>query len=210
MSMPGMAESDDQENAVTGAILAGGKSRRMGRHKLFVRAGGVPLFDRVHRVLDQVFSDIIVVANKAEWFDAYDVRVVPDVVPGRGALGGIYTALQNASGAHCFCFAADMPFLNPRLIRHMITRSQEGDVIIPITPGGLQPLHAIYSRACLGPIEKLLSMGDLKIIDFFRDVTVIYLSEREINPYDPTWMSFLNINTEADLRRAEEILKGGL
>ena len=191
---------------MTGIILAGGKSRRMGRHKLFLEAGGVPLFERVYWVLNQIFTDIIVVAHHAEWFQSYDVRVISDVFPGRGALGGLYTGLKYASSDPSFCFAADMPFLNARLIRYMIEKRDEGDVIIPRTSDGLHPLHAIYSRKCLEPMENLLSRGNLKIIDFFVEVTVIYISEGEIVNYDPLLLSFLNVNTKEDLRRAEDLL----
>jgi molybdopterin-guanine dinucleotide biosynthesis protein A len=191
---------------VTGIVLAGGKSRRMRRHKLFLEAGGVPLFERVYWVLNRIFTDIIVVANTPEWFQSYDVRVIPDVLPGRGALGGLYTGLKYASSDPSFCFAADMPFLNARLIRYMIEKRDEGDVIIPRTSDGLQPLHAIYSKKCLKPMENLLSRGNLKIIDFFMEVTVIYISEGEILNYDPMLLSFLNVNTKEDLRRAENLL----
>jgi molybdopterin-guanine dinucleotide biosynthesis protein A len=168
------------------------------------------LFERVYRVLNPIFNEIIVVANNPRMFRSYHVSTVPDVIPGRGALGGLYTGLRQASSDHCFCFAADMPFLNARFIRYMIEKSDEGDVIIPRTPDGLQPLHAIYSKACMRPIEHLLSRGTLKIIDFFAQVTVIYISEREILEYDPMLTSFLNVNTEEDLRQAENILRKGL
>jgi len=191
---------------VTGIILAGGKSLRMGEQKLFLRMGGVPLFERVYRVLKPIFDDILVVANNPEWFRSYRVRVVRDILPGRGALGGIYTGLRCASGDAGFCFAADMPFLNAGLIRHIMERGDEGDVIIPRTPDGLQPLHAIYSRRCLLPMEKLLAEGDLKIVDFFGDVTVVYVSEGEIRRYDPLLLSFLNVNTRQDLLEAQELI----
>lgn len=194
---------------MTGIILAGGRSRRMGRHKLFLQTGGVPLFERVYRVLSRVFADIIVVANDPVIFHPYDVRIVSDIVPGKGALGGLYTGLKHASSDHGFCFAADMPFLNARLIRYMMERCHEGDVVIPRTSKGLQPLHAIYAKKCLGPIKDLMVSGDLKIIDFFADVTVTYISEREILNYDPTLKSFLNVNTRQDLREAERMLVQG-
>ena len=193
-----------------GIILAGGESRRMGRDKVFLDAAGVPLFERVHGVLRQIFRDIIVVSNNPRWFHAYGVRVIPDLIPGQGALGGLYTGLKHASNDRAFCFAADMPFLNPRLIRYMMERGYEGDVIIPKTSDGLQPLHAIYSQACLKPIEDLISRGNLKIVDFFRYVTVVYISESEILTHDPKMISFLNINTKEDLRQVEHLLTQSL
>jgi len=191
---------------VTGVILAGGKSQRMGRHKLCLKVGGVPLFERVYWVLKRIFDDLIVVANNPEWFESYDARIVPDLISGWGALGGLYTGLKHARSDPSFCFAADMPFLNDELIQYMIDRRYEGDVIIPRTPDGLQPLHAIYSSKCLKAIENLVSKRNLKIIDFFTEVTVVYISEREILDYDPLLLSFLNVNTKEDLQHAEDML----
>ncbi len=191
---------------VTGVILAGGKSQRMGRDKLFLKTGGVSLFERVYRVLNPIFDDLIVIANTANQLPSYDVRVYPDLIPNRGALGGLYTGLKYASKESVFCFAADMPFLNSRLIRYMMEKDTEAQVIIPETPDGLQPLHAIYAKTCLKPIEHLISKSNLKIVDFLMEVNVIYVSEGEILKYDPTLKSFLNINTEEDLRRAEAML----
>ncbi len=205
-----MTRQEQFGKSVTGIILAGGKSRRMGRDKLFLQTGGVPLFERVYGVLNRIFTDIIVVANNPKWFHSYGVRVVTDVIPGKGAIGGLHTGLKYASSHHSFCFAADMPFLNPRLIRYMIGKRNEGDVIIPRTSDGLQPLHAIYSKACLLPIENLITKGNLKIVDFFREITVVYISEREVLTYDPRLISLMNINTREDLRHAENVLTHGI
>jgi len=200
---PGCDESGD----MTGVILAGGKSRRMGRPKLFIDVGGIPMFERVYRVCDALFTEIIIVANDSEPFRRYDASVLPDIVPGKGPLGAIYTGLAHASQDHCFCVAADMPFLNMRLISHMIERRVEGDVIIPKTPDGHHPLHAIYAKSCRKPIETLLSRGDLKIVDFFPEVTVIYVPEGEIRRYDPLLRSLINVNTEDDLDQVQQFLK---
>jgi len=103
-----------------------------------------------------------------------------------------------------------MPFLNPPLIQYMIGKENEGDVIIPKTSDGLQPLHAIYSKRCLKAMENLIARTNLKIVDFFIEVNVIYVSEREIFGFDPELISFLNVNTEEDLRRAEAMISQDL
>lgn len=182
----------------------------MGRDKLFLEVGGVPLFERVYGVLNELFNDLIVVANKPSWFRSYRVRVYPDLISNKGALGGLYTGLKYACSDSVFCFASDMPFLNPPLIRYMIGKENEGDVIIPKTSDGLQPLHAIYSKRCLEAMENLISRTNLKIVDFFIELNVIYVSEREISGFDPELTSFLNVNTEDDLRRAEAMISQDL
>jgi molybdopterin-guanine dinucleotide biosynthesis protein A len=197
----------DESDDMTGVILAGGKSRRMGRPKLFIDIGGIPMFERVYRVCEAVFTEVIIVANDSEPFRRYDAHLVPDIIPGKGPLGAIYTGLVHASQDHCFCVAADMPFLNIRLIRHMIERSAEGDVIIPKTSDGHHPLHAIYAKGCLKPIETLLSRGDLKIVDFFPEVTVIYVPEGEIRHYDPLLRCLTNVNTEDDFYHVQKLFE---
>jgi molybdopterin-guanine dinucleotide biosynthesis protein A len=200
----------NRRQTLTGIILAGGQSRRMGRHKPFIRAGGIPLFERVYRVLHQIFSNITVVTNDPEEFRFYDVRILCDLIPNGGSLGGLYTGLMDAQSDQVFCFASDMPFLNPGLIRYMMGKSHQGDVIIPRTSEGVQPLHAIYAKTCLAPIENLMSRGNLKIIDFFQEVTVSYILEKEILRYDPMLTCFLNVNTDEDLQHVENLLSKGL
>lgn len=178
----------------------------MGRPKFFLDVGGIPLFERVLSALREIFADILVVANHPEWFRPYNVRIVRDMPPNRGVLGGLYTGLMHMTGDFGFCVAADMPFLSVDLIRYMTEKHDQGDVIIPRTPDGLQPLHAIYSRTCLEPIGDLLESGGLKIIDFFHSVTVVFISEAEIRRYDPLLLSFWNVNTEEDLQHTEEML----
>ena len=101
--------------------------------------------------------------------------------------------------------AGDMPFLNAPLLRYMVGLAGDFDVVIPRTPMGVEPLHAIYSKACLGPINDLLSTGVLRIIRFFQEVRVRYVEPEEIITFDPHCRSFLNINTPEDLERAREV-----
>jgi molybdopterin-guanine dinucleotide biosynthesis protein A len=191
---------------MTGIILAGGKSRRMGEDKAFIDAGGIPLFERVYRIFREIFPEIIIVANDANLFERYEARLQKDIVLNKGPLGGLYTGLFYSLSYHAFCTACDMPLLNPRLIKYMVEERDEYDVIVPKTRDGLHPLHAIYSKQCLSPMRQLLDRDDLRIVNFFHRIRVRYIDETEIRKVDPHMRSLININTEEEMDAVREIL----
>jgi molybdopterin-guanine dinucleotide biosynthesis protein A len=191
---------------MTGIILAGGKSQRMGKNKAFIDSGGVPLFERVYRIVREIFSEIIIVTNDVLPFEKYEAVLRKDIMLGKGALGGLFTGLFHSSNSYAFCFACDMPFLNPRLIKYMREGSDKYDAIVPKTHDGLHPLHAIYSKICLNPIRQLLDRNDLKIVNFFDQVKVRYIEEMEIREFDPHMRSIINVNTEEEMEAVRNIL----
>jgi len=191
---------------MTGIILAGGRSKRMGENKAFIDAAGIPLFERVYRVFEEIFSEIIIVTNDTRPFKRYEARLQKDVILNKGALGGLYTGLLHSSSYHTFCSACDMPLLNPLLIKYMTKEKDDYDVIVPKTPDGLHPLHAIYSKQCLIPIKHLLNRDDLKIVNFFRHVRVRYIEEMEIREFDPHMMSIINVNTGEEMEAVRNLL----
>jgi molybdopterin-guanine dinucleotide biosynthesis protein A len=191
---------------MTGIILAGGKSQRMGRNKAFLDAGGVPLFERVYVVFRKLFSEIIIVANDARPFERYEALLRNDIIVNKGALGGLYTGLFYSSTYHAFCSACDMPLLNPQVIKYMTEGRDDYDVIVPKTADGLHPLHAIYSKNCLDPMRQLLERDDLRIVNFFQQVRVRYIEETEIKEFDPHMRSFINVNTEEQMEALRNIL----
>ena len=144
--------------------------------------------------------------NSPERYSHLQARLVGDVYPGTGALGGIYSGLKAARAEYSLVAACDMPFLDLRLLRYMMLLSPGQDAVIPRVGELTEPLHAIYSRRCLLPIERVLSAGGLRIMDFFGDVRVRYVEQREIDLFDPQHLSFFNINTYADLERARDLV----
>ncbi len=194
-------------------VLAGGRGLRLGRNKTVVTVGKRTLLQWVVSHLSLFNCDIIIVtANKQslpEFIDYPKMRMVTDVYPGKGSLGGIYTGLATSDSFHNLVVACDMPFLNQALLSYMIRLSVNFDLVIPRLGNKVEPLHAVYSKDCLAPIEGLLKQGNLKIIDFFDLVRVRYVETEEINKFDPKHLSFFNINTEADLKAARELAKGG-
>jgi len=191
---------------MTGIILAGGKSQRMGKNKAFIDSEGIPLFGRVYRVFKEIFSEIIIVANDAGPFERYEAILQMDIISDKGAIGGLYTGLFHSSNYHAFCSACDMPLLNPHVIKYMADKRDSYDVIVPKTHDGLHPLHAIYSKRCLNPMRQLFDGGDLRIINFFHHVRVKYIEEMEIREFDPHMRSLINVNTEEEMEAVRKIL----
>jgi molybdopterin-guanine dinucleotide biosynthesis protein A len=190
---------------VSAVVLAGGQSRRLGANKAFVDVGGVPLIRRVLEPLRQVSRDQLIVTNEPDEYRALGVPLVQDVWPGRGSLGGIYSGLAAAPQERALIVGCDMPFLDVRLLRFMILLSADYAVVIPRVDGYAEPLHAVYSKACLEPIKALLEMGNLRIVSFFDRVRVRYLERAEIELFDPRGLSYFNVNTPEDLERARQL-----
>lgn len=188
----------------------------MGSDKAFLPIvnGGPPLLALVLSVLLGVAEDVLVVANDHEKYQAFGMRVVPDLHPGIGALGGIHAALAHSIHHHCLIVACDMPFLNLGLLRRMAEEPRNYDVLVPLIPGesrqrgdGLvfQTLHAIYSKQCLPFIEARMAQGKRQVVGFFEDVRVKQLDVTEISQWDPSLQTFFNANNPEALRLAAEI-----
>jgi len=186
-------------NPITGVILSGGKSLRMGRNKAFIEIDGIPIIDRIYTVFKELFQEILIITDQQELFAYPDVKVYKDLLPHRGALGGLYTGLYLSSFPYTFCVACDMPFLKRPLIQFLIDLLRDEDVLVPRTEDGLQPLHALYSKGCLHPVKDLLDHGGYKIIDFYPVVKVRMIEERDFSFLDPGKESFINVNTPDEL-----------
>jgi len=184
---------------ITGMILSGGKSTRMGVDKAFIQIEGISIIKRIQNLLETLFNETIIVANEKQQFADLDALIYNDLLPERGALGGLYTGLFFSSYPYSFCVACDMPFLKPSVIEYLISRIPGYNVIVPKTKDGLQPLHAIYSKSCLDPIRKIIAQGKYKIIDFFPLVRLRIIEEDEFSSLDPMMESFINLNTPEEL-----------
>ena len=185
-------------------ILAGGKSIRMGQDKAFIEVDGVPIILRIFAVLNRLFPETIVVANEKEPYEKFGIPVYSDLVPGQGALGGLYTGLVRSTFSYSFCVACDMPFLSPPLIHYLLGRIDQYDAVVPHTSDGLQPLHAIYSRKCLQPIQQALERGITKIVDVYPLLRLGIVDEEEFLALDPEKKSFTNVNTPEDLQMIQK------
>lgn len=192
-------------NPVTVALLAGGQSSRMGTDKAFVRVLGRPLIEEILAQVEGLGMETFVITNRPENYRYLGVPLFGDVLPNKGALGGIYTALHQATQPHVFCFACDMPFIVRPLLDYFLTLIPEGDVIMPRLGREAEPFRALYSRACLGPIRAALDAGKMRVIGFFPDVRMRFVDEPELDRFDPTQRSFFNVNTPEDLEQARTL-----
>jgi molybdopterin-guanine dinucleotide biosynthesis protein A len=201
---------------LSAAALAGGQSRRMGTDKALLPlvAGGQPMLGLVLERLSSVADDVLVVANEQEQYAPFGARVVPDLHPQVGALGGIQAAISWSAHEHCLVVACDMPFLSLPLLRRMASEPRDYDVLVPLIPGesrqrgdGLvfQTLHAIYGKRCLPFIEKRIAEGKRQVVGFFEDVRVRTLDVAEIARWDPDLRSFFNANTPEALLAAAQM-----
>lgn len=194
---------------ISAVILAGGKGKRLGAEKAFLALPGRrPLIEEAVNCLAQVAAEVLVVSARLDGYQRLPARLVEDARPGTGALGGLYSGLQAANYDYCLAVACDMPFLSLGLLRYMVGLPRDYDVLVPKLDSYLEPLHAVYSRRCLGAIENRLSAGDLRIVGFFDQVRVRYLARHELEAYDPQLLSLFNINTPEQLDYARHVARG--
>jgi molybdopterin-guanine dinucleotide biosynthesis protein A len=197
----------EPKTKMTAIILAGGNSVRMGENKAFIQIDGIPIITRIQSLFKELSEEVIIVTNQKDLFKNFDSNTYTDLLPDRGALGGLYTGIFFSSYPYSFCVACDMPFLKRSLVQFLIRHTKDEDALVPRTRDGLQPLHAIYSKRCLDAIKKVMDQGKNKIIDFYDLVRVKIVEERDFLHLDTLRESFVNVNTPEDLlliRKAKE------
>ncbi len=187
-------------------ILAGGQSRRMGRDKRALpwtpALDGSPqtLLGHVVATVSRLTGDVVLVANDDPGIEG--VRIVGDLYPRSGSLGGIYSGLAAVAYDLAFIAAADMPFLNPTLILDLVGLAARVDAVVPVTDGRPEPLHAVYRKSVLKPARQRIKRRELKVAPVFDAVSTIWVQEHDLRVLDPDLRSFWNLNTPEDYERA--------
>ncbi|HEV2250130.1 MAG TPA: molybdenum cofactor guanylyltransferase [Candidatus Limnocylindria bacterium] len=187
--------------SVSAAIMAGGKSKRMGQDKAWIELDGEPLITRVAGVLAEVADDVLIVANDPT-YERLGLRVVHDRWPDGGALGGIATGVGAALHDTVLVAACDMPFLSADVWRLLLGHVGDADVVIPRIGGEYETLHALYAKACVPQMARAIAENRLRVISFFDAVTVKAIEEPELRVVDPTLRAFTNVNTPEELAEA--------
>jgi molybdopterin-guanine dinucleotide biosynthesis protein A len=203
-----MEKRSEETAGFTVIIQAGGESRRMGMDKGLVQFLGQPLVARVVSRVAMLADEVLVTTNDRQGYRFLDVPLVADLLPERGALGGLYTALSAARYPIVGVVACDMPFASSAILtaQRDLLIEMGADVVIPQMTDGLEPFHAVYRRAtCLPAIGAALESGKQRVDSWFPQVKLLYLSQEELRRHDPYERAFFNVNTPEDLSEAERM-----
>lgn len=216
---PGLSPSPDEATggAISAAIIAGGRSTRMGADKalLTLVPGGPTLLDLILQALCPLTDDLMIIASGRPDYQRSGARLVPDHYPGDAALGAIATALEAAFHPRCLVVGCDTPFLERRLLAYLVQLDADADIVVPVISGEsrqgasriLQTLHAVYGPGCLEPIRARLRLHQRQVIGFFPAVRVREVPEETVRVFDPDLRSFFNVNTPAALERARSLAR---
>lgn len=163
------ARSDSAAN-FSAAVLCGGKSRRAGFDKQTIQIDGLWIAVRIAQSLATVFDDVLLVTNRPELYRDSGFRVVGDILPDAGPLGGIHAGLTYAKQEQLFVTACDMPYINEHYLRWLCRAARDEGakkdaLVVQLVNGMLEPMNAIYRKSCLPQVERSIIGGERKIAD---------------------------------------------
>jgi FdhD protein len=191
---------------VTGVILAGGASSRMGTNKALLEVNGSQIVTHTYRTLAALFHEVIIVTNSPQDYEQIPCRKAPDIYPDIGSIAGLHSALVNSTTSRTFVTACDMPFVNPHIIRYICSlEHDEYDAVIPFSEGGQEPLHAVYATECRSIFENAINNGERKILDILKRMKTRHVSWEEMKAVDGSSTSFLNVNTPEEYNKLKDI-----
>jgi molybdopterin-guanine dinucleotide biosynthesis protein A len=194
-------------------IQAGGESRRMGQNKALLPFLGQTLIERVISRIKDIADEVVITSNEPGMFDFLHLPVYPDLVPGRGALGGLYSAFSIANSPLVAVVACDMPFANSSLLNAQMELliKQKVDGMVPRHENGTEPFHAVYQReTCRLAVKSSLDLGKKRADSWFPVVRMGYIEHEDTLRYDPTGYAFYNLNNPEDYQQAIEIAEGNI
>lgn len=204
-SHPEMIEtfsSASKIDGVTGVILAGGESSRMGRNKALMKVDGEAIIARSYRMLASLFHEVIVVTNTPDAYDFLPCRKVADIHTGVGSIAGLEAGLAASGTERIFVSACDMPFLSPDLIRLLCGESGSCDAVVPINSEGLrEPLHAVYRKTALDVIRSVIENGEKSILHVLDTVDTRLIRQEAFSSISGAVNSFSNVNTPEEYEK---------
>jgi len=198
--------------SITGVILAGGRSRRMGQNKALMRLGNSTIIEHVIRRMQAVTDDLLLITNTPQFYAHLGLPMHADLVQGMGALGGVYTGLTCATNSTVLCVGCDMPLLQPNLLTYLTSILGEYDAVVPSVKvpdratTTFQTLSAVYSKRCTSIIDQMLNEGELRVHALYERISVRIVEPSEWRRFDPRGLSFFNINTPTDFEKAKQTL----
>lgn len=196
---------------VTGVILAGGKSRRMGQNKAFLRLGNDTLIGHVIQGIQSITDELLLITNNPDEYAHLDIVMHNDIIQNVGTLGGIHSGLTHASHDTIICVGCDSPFLKPNLLNYLVSKLENHDAVMPSsektdnTNKILQTLCAVYSKRCIAIIEEMLKQCELRVHALQDRANVLDIPTETWKLFDPDGVSFFNVNTPEDYIKAQSI-----
>ena len=198
-------------DGISGVLLAGGQSRRMGHDKRCLTVGGSTLFQRVLSIFERVFTKtIIVVAQHSSVTEGLSQQVITDEIYGKGPIGGLHAGLSRSNESHIFLAACDMPFLQVPIIERickLVNNADAVDVLMVKLMTGIQPMQGVYSKNCIPILEDMMRTDQLSMqkLALCSELNVKVVEQSYIADLDQNFLSFMNINTPADLEMANKL-----
>ena len=194
-------------NPVPIAILAGGKSRRMGRDKAFVELAGAPMIQWVISAVAQCSARALIISNEPGKYSQFGLPVYPDVIPGMGPLSGLFTAFTVTGADRVMIAPCDSPFMSPDVIKFILNYPDGGaDAVIPFVDGREQGMLAVYSRGAVDRFEERIASASMMFDEFRLSLNRIFISENELRAVEPDLRTFLNVNTPSDFQSTATLL----
>lgn len=192
---------------MTAVILSGGENRRIPLIKGFIEVDGKRIIESQIELLRAIFEKVIISTNTPELYFYLGVPMIGDIQLQRGPMSGILSVLLSTGEDEIFVIACDMPFIKPDLIRHIL-REKAGDATMPVFSGKPEPLLAVYTKNTIGVMEKAIMEGKTSLRDMLDEINVRYIKDSETRAIDPEGRSFVNVNTEDDLKQlTKEVLR---
>ncbi len=189
----------------SGIIMAGGRSSRMKFNKAFAQVGGKPVIQIIIDKLQPIFQELMIISNEPQLFTSFGLPIFQDVYPYLGPVGGIHSALVNASFDQMFILGCDMPFMNMQLVDYILGKINNYDSVVPEIDSYLQPLAAVYNRSCLPIFSECLEHDKLKLTLIFSELNALVLKEDELQKFGRVREMFFNVNDPDALAEAQEI-----
>lgn len=186
---------------VSGFVLAGGQSRRMGCDKAQLKVDGQPLLLRAVNLLKDYAATVAVLGPQGR-FESLGVPVIPDRWPGQGPLAALLTGLDGSAHDWNIFLACDLPMLNSQFISLLVySIKAEFDAIVPRTSSGWHPLCAAYRRTCALPMRNALDKGESAVIDVLPNLRVDVITSERLTEAGLDEEIFENVNSAEDWQR---------
>ena len=188
---------------VTGIILSGGKSSRMGENKDLLSLGNKKVIEHIYTELKNCCDEVAVVANDPSAYAFLTSNIISDRFPGKGPLAGLETAFFHKKADAYIISACDTPLIKREVYEHLYSRVRDFEAAVPVFDGQIHPLSGIYRRSVLTAVKQQLNKGELKVKSFFENIHVNYVDDFGSISNETLQQHFFNMNTPSDYEKAK-------